>query len=43
MKKALAILALVALMVASLGKGGYASMANAFTDFDGALPALPAE
>ena len=43
MKKVLAILVLAALMVASLGKGGVSSMANAYTDFEGALPALPAE
>ena len=43
MKKVLAILALAALMMAGLGKGGISSMANAYTEVDSALPALPAE
>lgn len=41
MKKILAILVLMALMLASLGSGGTSSMANAYTEIDGALPALP--
>ncbi len=43
MKKILAILALAALMISSLGQGGFASMANIYTDVESALPALPAE
>ena len=43
MKKLLAILALAALMIGSLGNGGFSAKANAYTDFQGALPALPPE
>ncbi len=43
MKKAIIIFVLAVLMVASLGKGGFSTMANAYTDFEGALPALPAD
>jgi len=43
MKKILAVLVLVAIMIASMGKGGFASMANYYTDVEGALPAQPAE
>lgn len=41
MKKVLVVLALAVLMIASIGKGGFSSMANGYTDIPGALPALP--
>lgn len=43
MKKILVLLALVALMIGSLGRIGFASDANAFEDVHGALPAIPAD
>ncbi len=41
MKKILVLIALAALMIASMGNGGVSSMANGYTDIPGALPALP--
>ena len=42
MKKVLAVLILVAIMIGSLGNGMQHSNANGYTDFQGALPAEPA-
>lgn len=43
MKKALAVLALVAIMILGLGKNGLVSFASSYTGVPGALPAEPAE
>ena len=43
MKKILALVALAALMIASLGTSGFASMANAYADVPEAMPAQPVE
>jgi len=41
MKKVLVILALAALMIVSMGKGGFSSMANYYEDIPDALPTMP--
>ena len=43
MKKALAVLALVALMIGSMGKGGLVAFASYYGDIEEAIPAQPEE
>ena len=43
MKKVLAIFALAALMLASLGNGGFSTMASYYGDIEEAMPAQPVE